>query len=198
MPSRSLVSCCLFLIVLTCGCAASNHITSTPRSTIEQRLLVRALERALVKLDLQAFTGKTVAVDFHGLTADKDFAKEYFTAWLQSQGVRIAARPEEAHLRLKAFASALGVDRAQSFFGAPAFTVPLVGFVIPEIPLFKDVRHSGYAEINVFATETQTGDFVNQSAPATGSSTHNDYTVLVVIHFTHTDLESSGLRWSDS
>lgn len=189
MSSRSLVILCVF--IMSWGCAASTQITNTPRSTIEQRLLVRALERALVKLDVQALKGKTLAVDFHGLTGDKDFAKEYFTAWLQRQGIRIAASPEEAQLRVKAFASALGVDRAQSFFGSPAFTVPLIGFVVPEIPLFKDVRHSGYAEINLFATDSRTGDFVNESAPAIGSSTHDDYTILVVINFTDTDLETA-------
>jgi hypothetical protein len=188
------MSLCVCVALLGCGCTVSNQITNTPRSSIEQRLLVRALERALANLDSQPFKGKTVAVDFYGLTADKDFAKEFFTAWLQSQGVRAAASANQAQLHLKVFASALGADQGQSFLGVPAFTVPLVGFVVPEIPLFKNIKHAGYAEIKISATDTTTGDFVNESAPATGRSEYDDYTVLVLIHFTRTDLETP--TWS--
>ena len=124
-------------VSLLAGCAVSTQVTNTPRSTIEQQLLVRSLERALATLDTQHFKGKIVTVDFYGLTPDKDFAKEFFTAWLEGQHVRTATDPKEAELHLKVFASVLGVDQGQSFIGAPSFTVPLMGFVVPEIPLFK-------------------------------------------------------------
>lgn len=184
---KNLSSCFFFFLVA--GCAVSSQITNTPRSSIEQQLLVRALERALAGLDTRQFQGKTVAVDFYGLTPDKDFAKEFFTAWLQSQQVRIAPDPKQAQLRLKVFASVLGVDQGQSFFGAPAFTVPLIGVVMPEIPLFKDVSHSGHAEIKIYATDGETGAFIDESALAVGMSQHDDYTILIVVHFTSTDLE---------
>src|SRR5262245_59465123 len=83
------------------GCAATAQITNTPRSSIEQQLLVRALERAMIGVDTQKLRDKTVAVDFYGLTPDKDFAREYFTAWLQSQQVRVTPDPRLAELRLK-------------------------------------------------------------------------------------------------
>ena len=73
-------------IFLIAGCAVSAQITNTPRSAIEQQLLVRALERAVAAIDTQQFKEKTVAVEFSGLTPDKDFARSFFTAWLQSQG----------------------------------------------------------------------------------------------------------------
>lgn len=132
-------------------------------------------------------------MDFYGLTPDKDFAKEYFTAWLQSQRVPVAADPKQAQLRLKVFASVLAVDQGQSFVGAPSFTVPLVGFAVPEIPLFKIVEHSGHAELKVSLTDGQTGEFIDESASTVGKSQHNDYTVLIVIHFTRSDLEKQ--RW---
>ena len=138
--SKNLSLCVLFFLLA--GCAASPRITNTPRSSTEQELLVRALERAMAGLDVQRIKDKTVAVDFYGLTADKDFAKEYFTAWLQAQRVRVAPDSKQAPLRLKVFASVLGVDQGQSFLGAPSFTVPLVGFAMPEVPLFKNVQCS--------------------------------------------------------
>ena len=99
--SRILILCVLALLA---GCAVSTQVTNTPRSSIEQRLLVRSLERALATLDTQQFKGKIVTVDFYGLTPDKDFAKEFFTAWLQEQRVSTTNDPKEAQLRLKVFA----------------------------------------------------------------------------------------------
>ena len=181
------------LFCAVAGCAISSQITKTQRSSIEQALLIRALERAMTGLDTQKLKDKTVAVDFYGLTADKDFAKEYFTAWLQSQRVPVAADPKQAQLRLKVFASVLAVDQGQSFVGAPSFTVPLVGLAFPEIPLFKNVEHSGHAELKVSMTDGQTGEFIDESPATVGKSQHNDYTVLIVIHFTRSDLEKQ--KW---
>jgi hypothetical protein len=190
--SRILILC---LFVPLAGCAVSTQITNTPRSSIEQRLLVRSLERALATLDTQQFKGKTVVVDFYGLTPDKDFAKEFFTAWLQGQHIRTANDPKEAQLRLKVFASVLGVDQGQSFVGAPSFTVPLMGFVVPEIPLFKDVRHSGHSEIEIYTIDAGSGEFVDKSPPAIGEAKYDDYTILIVINFTRSDVDEQKWDW---
>jgi hypothetical protein len=123
------------------------------------------------------------------LTSDKDFAREYFIAWLQSQGVKIADDSKRAQIHLKAFAAALGVDQGQAFLGSPSFTVPLIGFVMPEIALFRNTRYSGHAEIKVATIDNQTGEFIDDSGRAVGTSRHDDYTVLIVVHFTRTDLE---------
>src|SRR5262245_39208817 len=85
-PSRLLIFC---LVALLGGCAISTQISNTQRSSVEQRLLVRSFERALATLDTQEFKGKTVAVDFYGLTPDKDFMKELFIAWLQGNRCRL-------------------------------------------------------------------------------------------------------------
>ncbi len=175
------------------GCAVTAQITNTPRSTVEQQLLARALERAMANLDVSAFAGKTVFVEFAGLTPDKDFAREYFIAWLESRQARVTANPAQAELRLKVIASVIGVDQGQNFIGSPAFTVPLIGFTVPEIAVFKDVKHNGYAELKIFAIDAASGNFVSESAPAVGKSNHDDFTLLIVVHFTRTDLEKE--KW---
>jgi hypothetical protein len=185
----------LSLLVLLAGCAVSTQITNTQRSSIEEQLLVRSFERALATLDIQQLRGKTVAVDFYGLTPDKDFAMEFFTAWLQGQQVQIAIDPKQAQLRLKVFAPVLAVDQGQSFIGAPSFTVPVMGFVIPEIPVFKDVRHSGHAEVEIYTIDGETGKFVDKSRPAIGDAQYDDYTILILVHFTRTDLEKRKWDW---
>src|SRR6266545_4399803 len=144
-----------YLLTLLTGCAT--QVSNTARSSIEQRLLISSFEQALATLDTHEFKGKTVTVDFYGLTSDKDFAKEFFTAWLQGQQVQIATDPKQAQLHLKVFAPVLAVDQGQSFVGAPAFTVPILGFVMPEVALFKNVRHSGDTEVEVFTIDGGTG-----------------------------------------
>lgn len=186
------ISC---LLTLLTGCAVSTKISTTGRSSIEERLLITSFERALATLDTHAFKGKTVTVDFFGLTADKDFAKEFFTAWLQEQQVQIATDPKQAQLHLKVFAPVLAVDQGDSFVGAPAFTVPILGFVIPEISLFKNARHSGHAAVEVFAIDADTGKFVDKTPPAIGETNYNDYTVLIVIHFTQSDMDTRKWDW---
>ena len=186
------ISC---LLTLLTGCAVSTQVGTTARSSVEQRLLITSFERALATLDTHEFTGKTVTVDFFGLTADKDFAKELFTAWLQEQQVQVTTDPKQAQLHLKVFAPVLAVDQGDSFVGAPAFTVPVLGFVMPEISLFKNARHSGHAAVEIFAIDSDTGKFVDKTPPAIGETNYNDYTVLIVIHFTRSDLDTGKWDW---
>src|SRR5260370_1807026 len=113
-----------YLLTLLTGCATSNQVSNTARSSIEERLLISSFEQALARLDTQEFKGKTVTVDFYGLTSDKDFAKEFFTASLQGQQVQIATDPKQAQLPLKVFTPPLAVYPVQSFFAPPAFTLP--------------------------------------------------------------------------
>jgi len=191
-PSRILILC---LFVLLTGCAVSTQISTMQRSSIEERLLVRSFERALASLDTQEFKGKTVAVDFFALSPDKDFTKEFFTAWLQGQQVQIATDPKQAQLHLKVFAPVLAVDQGQSFVGAPSFTVPILGFVMPEIALFKNVRHSGHAEVEIYTIDQGTGKFIDKSAPAIGETQYDDYTIMIVVHFTRGDMEKREWDW---
>jgi len=178
------------------GCALSPQITNTPRSSIEQELLVSSLERGFETLETQNLAGATVIVDFYGLTPDKDFAKELLIAWLQAHQVHIVTDPKEAQLRVKVFAPVLGVDQAQSFFGTPTFTVPFLGVTIPEIPLFRDVRHISHAAVESYTIEEDGGKFLDKSPKVLGQSEYDDYTVLIIIHFTRNDMEKRGWDWT--
>ena len=159
---------CIFLIA---GCAVSAQMTNTPRSAIEQQLLVRALERAVAAIDTQQFKEKTVAVEFSGLTPRQRFCQVVFH--------RLATKPA-------------GTDRRESDASAITFASVCIGsrggprtvlyrysclhgaafarFRFSEIAVFRDVKHSGHAEIKIFATDAETGDFVGEQCPAIGKS----------------------------
>ena len=184
---RPAILCLAFAFVA--ACAVAPQITKTPRSSVEQQLLARALERALTSLNTEHFKSKTVAVEFYALSPDAQFAREFFTAWLQSQHVKIVADPNQAELRLKVFAPVLAVDQGQSFIGAPSFTVPVLSLGIPEISLFKNVRHSGHAELQVYAIDADSGNFVEKSPRTVGAAQYDDYTILLVINFSRSDID---------
>jgi hypothetical protein len=179
----------LFVSILLAGCSASSQVTHSPRSSIEQRLLVRSLDRSLNQLDTLALQGRTVAVDFYGLTPDKDFAKEFCIAWLQGRKIRVVTDPPKAEVRLKIFAPALAVDRGQAFFGVPAVTVPFLGFTVPELALFKSATHEGYAEIQMYVIDSVSGDFLTRSPRSIGEAAYNQYTILILINFKLSDLD---------
>lgn len=54
--------------------------------------------------------------------------------------------------------------------GSPSFTVPLVGVVIPEIPLFKAVRHTGFTEVDIYTLDARSGEFVDKSPRMIGEA----------------------------
>jgi hypothetical protein len=43
-------------------------------------------------------------------------------------------------------------------------------------------------------TDAQSGEFIDASVPSSGASEHDDYTILIIVHFTRTDLEEQ--RWN--
>ena len=173
------------------GCSVPAAVTTTKRSSIEQLLLVRALERSVARLDLEPFAGKTVTVDAYGLTEDREFAKAYLTVKLQEHKVRIAAEPAKADLRLKIFASALGVDRRERLVGIPAFQAPVVNAPFPEIALFKSIHSRGQAELQVYSIDNQTKEYIGKSKVTQGEANYDDYKVLLVIDFNVNDLDEA-------
>ncbi len=176
------------LALLTVGCATT-RVTQTARSGYEQQLLVRSLERAVARLDLSRFTGKRVGVDLYALTPDQAFAKELVTSLLDARGIEVVSDVKKADLRLKILAPVLGVDRDEMLLGIPAFVAPVVAAPIPEIALFKWTRNRGHSEVEIFAYDLGTNRLIEVTPAGRGRSKFDEYTILLVIHFTRDDLD---------
>jgi len=175
-----------FVALADCSTIQATH---TGRSTIEQQLLVSSLERALLALDIRSLEGKTVALDFYGLTPDKDFAKEFCTAWLQAKHVRLPVDGEKAQLHLKIFAPTLGVDQGGAFVGVPSVTVPILGFTTPEVSVFKSVTYQGRSMVQIFVFDAASGQFIDKIPLGSGDAYYGDYTILIFIHYTRSDMD---------
>jgi len=163
--------------------------TATARSTIEQRLLSRSLERALAQLDVSPLHGKRVFIELDGLTADQVYARALVRAELRQRGVLVVGDASEAEARLEIIASGLGVDQGETLIGIPATTVPVLSLSIPEIALFKFIRHQGLTEMKVYAYDRD-GHPLDAAASARGRSRYWQFTILVVIRFSSDDLDT--------
>jgi hypothetical protein len=163
-------------------------MTMTPRSRIEQKLLVSALDRAVSQLDVKRFNGKTVALELHGLAEDDlPFAKAFVHVWLGKQGIRVVKDQKKIDLRLKVLATVLAVDQSETLFGTPEFT--FLGIPIPSIALYRDVRNQGHAEMRVYAFDRQTGELVVEIPESIGEARYNQITILFIIKWTSSDID---------
>jgi hypothetical protein len=176
-------------LILLAGCTVTRNVTLTQRSSIEQRLLIRSLERALAQLDLEAFTQSNVVLDIYGLTADRGFAQEFIKARFRERGLRLVTDDKSAELHLKVFLNALGVDRAENLMGLPQGVAPLISVPTPEIALFKSVFNRGYAEIEIYAFDETANRFIKKTARSAGNAKYDDFTFRVFISFNLDDLD---------
>jgi hypothetical protein len=175
------------LLLLGTGCSA-HDVTLTRRSAVEQELLVRSLERAVARLDITRFAERRVALELRALTDDQAFAREFVTARLQRRGVQVVSDAAQAELRLKIFATVLGVDRGETLLGIPALQAPVVSVPIPEIALFKWERYRGAAEVQVYVYDPHTDALVGDVPSALGRAKYDRFRLLLLIGFTLSDL----------
>jgi hypothetical protein len=170
------------------ACTA-RQITLTERSAVEQELLVRSLERAVANLDTRPFEGRRVTLELHALTKDQAFARAFVRAQLEERGVAVVDEAGRADLELRAFATALGVDRGETLLGIPTMQMPVFAVPIPEIALFKWARHRGLSEVEIYAFERDNGRFLSRVPAGVGRSKFDAFTILILVNFTVSDLD---------
>src|SRR5687768_13751815 len=78
----------LAVSLLASGCTTV-RVTPTERSSVEQRLLVRSLERAAARLDITPLVGRPLRLELFSLTKDVVFAREFLRARLEDRGLRV-------------------------------------------------------------------------------------------------------------
>jgi hypothetical protein len=172
--------------LLLVGCTTV-RVTPTARSSVEQRLLVRSLERAAVSLDVTPLVGRVARLQLFSLTKDQAFAREFFRVRLERRGLRISDGPD-ADVTVQVFTSALAVDTADTLFGVPAMQVPVLAIPIPEIALFKWERSRGHAELQSYVYDVS-GQLLGQVRDVLGQAKWDRFTILIFISFVVTDID---------
>ena len=109
-----------------------------------------------------------------------------------SSGSRCPIVPDKApaDLRLKIFASVLGVDRGETLVGIPALLAPVANLPTPEIALFEWVRDRGHSEVQIFASDARSGRFLDVAPAGVGRAKYDEFTILLMISFTVDDLDA--------
>jgi hypothetical protein len=169
------------------GCSLSPMPKPTEPSGVTQQLMMRSLERALAKLDLEALQSQTVSVEVFHHGGPEALVKEFIVAWLRAHGVRTVSTSPD--LKVKAFSGVLGTDTDYTLFGIPAFQAPLVNIPVPEIAIYKHQRNHGVAEVRLYEFDGKTDAFVHAPPLATGRAKLDKYTILILFGYTETDVD---------
>jgi hypothetical protein len=190
LPARRWQSMVAIAIVLAVSAACTTvRLTATARSSVEQRLLVRSLERAAARLDTAPLLGRLVRIELFGLTSDHVFARDFVRARLEGRGLHVTSR-DDAEVTLQIFATALAVDTSDTLLGIPSMQVPVLAVPIPEIALFKWERSRGHAEVQLY-TYDATGRLVSRLPDALGEAKYHRFTILIFVSFSVSDLDEA-------
>jgi hypothetical protein len=182
----------LCLVVCGLGCGGT-RMSDTRRSATEQLLLSAAVDQAINNIDVSWFAGKDVYfedkyLDVAGspLTTSKDepsYVASELRQHLLAAGCNLKSDRNEADYVIEARAGAIGTDRSDLLFGAPAMNVPFAGdgsapVQTPELALAKSSNQQGVAKIALFAYDRHTGQGVWQSGFEPVRTTGKDTWVL--------------------
>jgi hypothetical protein len=187
MPVLARSAIAALLAALLGACSLANSIGATAPTGITQQLLIRSLERALSDLDLARLRSGPAGLEVTVHAGNEAFVKDFVTTWLKAHGVRLAG--DAPSLKLKMFVSVYGTDRDQTLIGVPAFQAPVVNVPFPELALFKWVRNRGLAELRLWAFDSKGDTVVDAPAPGIGRAKYDDFTLLLFIGFTRSDVD---------
>jgi hypothetical protein len=190
-PARCGLPCVvpvLLAVAAVCTACTTARVTATERSSIEQRLLVRSLERAAVRLDTATLAGQRVKIELFTLTNDAYFAREFLRARLETRGLRFVGPGDEADMTIQVFAAALAVDTTDTLLGLPAMQAPVLAVPIPEIALFKLERSRGHAEMQSYTYDSR-GRLITRLGDVKGEARYHRVTLLIFINFSVTDID---------
>lgn len=179
------------LAVLLSACSSTKKVTSSSRTATEQLLITEAVTRSLPKERDLAFPiprGATVKLDVAGISGDKDVVKGIVAGWLGLHGYNV--QDENANHRINIIVDSLGTELSTTFFGLPPISSGFLPIALPELALYKSENQSGYARFHFDIFELPSGRFLASSSPFVTGTFYNAYTVLLLITFNKTDLDS--------
>jgi hypothetical protein len=178
----------LVLAVSLSACSLSFKAAPPEPSATTQALLLRALERAVAKLDVAPLTARPVTVEVFTQAGPENFARAFIQARLRERGLDIA--PDRSQLRLQIFVGVLGTHQGENFLGIPSFAVPLIGLPLPRSRSSNGCGTAAWSKSRSTRSTPRAGPSPRRPL-SIGQSKQDDYTLLLllVISFTISDLE---------
>ena len=184
---------CSIYITLLIACSTTHRTTQSTRTAVEQLLISESTVRSLSKKSNELLpipSGSKITLNTSGLTPDQALLQEILTGWLGQQGYLIQKDKKNATYRIDVIVGAMGTEEDGAFIGLPPIHSQIIPFSLPELAIYKSENQTGYVKFNMNFFEALTGKFVGSSPNFLADSYHNNYTVLLLLSFSSTDLMS--------
>lgn len=180
------------------GCT-DQTVTEPPRSATEELLVSaavdRAAERLATALPARRLTRPLYLDPVNLDSPDGRYAVGAVREALLRHGVRVVDERRQATYVLELRSGALSIDENSVLVGVPSLSVPLIqGLSTPEIALFSEELHQGVVKLAATAFDPESGALVAASGPSYGFSHKAEWTALLVVSWTTSDLTVDELR----
>jgi hypothetical protein len=169
MHSRSLTL--LLFGVLAVGCTTA-QTSNTARTSTEQLLISNAVDRALDKVDFQAFSGRAVYLEEKYIDCvDKNYVIASLRHRLLASGATLVAA-DAAEVIVEARSGGVGTASSESFVGTPEIALPGM-LTIPEVRLITRTKQEGAAKIGLVAYDAATKRVLGPGGQSLAQSDNN-------------------------
>jgi hypothetical protein len=140
------------------GCS-SRTFSTTSRTAIEQLLLTRAVDVAMVKFDMPELANKKVFIDFTNLKCyEAEYVKLAVRNRIAQTGSILVPSAETADLTIEVAAGALALEYKQGVVGMPPLPVPNSPVPMPAMPFYKTTEQTAIVKLLIFVHDS--GKFV--------------------------------------
>ncbi|MDP6543908.1 MAG: hypothetical protein QGH60_07935 [Phycisphaerae bacterium] len=159
MNKIGILSCIIVATALASGGCTSRTFSTTSRTAIEQLLLTRAVDVAMVKFDMPELTGKKVFIDFTNLKCyDAEYVKVAVRSRVAQIGSRLTDSGADADLTIEVASGALALEYKQGVVGMPAMPVPNSPVPLPAMPFYRSTEQTAIVKLLIFVHDS--GKFV--------------------------------------
>jgi len=140
------------------GCT-SRTFSTTSRTAIEQLLLTRAVDVAMVKFNMPELADKKVFIDFTNLKCyDAEYVKVAVRTRVAQIGSRLTDSAADADLTVEVASGALALEYKHGVIGMPALPVPNSPVPLPAMPFYRSTEQTAIVKLLIFVHDS--GKFV--------------------------------------
>jgi hypothetical protein len=184
------------------GCNTT-RLTEPPQTATEELLVSTAVDRAVEQLHPALPPGSKVFVDPQYFT-DAALYQKYAVGAVRDQllrrGAHLVDDRKTADVVVEMRSGAQSIDHHTLIIGIPGFPIPIPfagTFNFPQIAFYGRDRQTGVAKIAITSLGTKDGALVDTSGPTYAVSDKTDYTLLLFITWTESDLAPEAIKEKD-
>jgi hypothetical protein len=182
----------LTILAFFAGGCTTQEETNPARSATEQLLLSTAADRAMSRVNLNIFSGRSVYLDFTYFDSyDAKYVEGEIRDAMNRAGARLAPDAKSADIIMEARSGGYSIDTNSLFFGLPSIPIPIPTVattpVTPSLAFYQRSAQDSYAKFALLAYANKTGAHIYSSGSLDGHA-FNTYRCLLIISWWRTDI----------